>query len=193
MNEPRYNIGDVIYIGKWEAYEIHESCPDCGGTLKIKVILFDGTEYLIDCEGCKRGWQGPTGYVRRNGFRATVTEAIIQGIELGCWSDNKGQWTYQVGLEDGYTCRSHILESQIFVTEQDALNFAIAKGKQLEIEDAARVFLKDKPDKTWAWNVTYHRREIKRAQRDLEYHTRKLEAAKNKVKEESDKKIGVLR
>ena len=183
MDKPKYELGDVVYVGEWKAYERSETCPDCGGTCSIKVTLFDGTEYIIPCEGCKQGWEGPYGYVTRHAYRATTFEAIVQGIELGCWSDNKGQWTYQVGTESDYACRSHIKENEIFTTEPEALNFAFAKGRQLEIDSAARVFLKEKPEHTWAWNVTYHRREIKRAERDLEYHSKCLGIARDKAKE----------
>ena len=46
--------------------------------------------------------------------------------------------------------------------------------------------MKEKPARSWAWHVTYHRREIKRAERDLEYHTRALGIAKEKAKVKKD-------
>lgn len=184
MNKPKYQIGDVVWVGEWKAYEVSEPCPDCGGTRALKVILFDGTEYIIECEGCKRGYEGPYGIVRRTAYRPVVVELQVQGVGQGCWSDEIGKWKYQVGYEAGGTCYQEIIEDEVFIDEQSALNFAISKGRQLEINEAARVLMKDKPAKTWAWHVTYHRREIKRAEKNLVYHTAKLNAAKGHVKAE---------
>lgn len=185
MDKPKYNIGDVVYVGKWEAREFTEPCPDCGGTRKLKVILFDGTEYDIACEGCKRGYDGPYGFVRRTAYKASVSELVIQGVEMGCFSDEKGQWKYRLGYEIGSNICSYqsVKESEIFLDEQAAMQFALAKGRQMEINEASRVMMKEKPTHTWAWHVTYHRREIKRAKRDLEYHSQKLGIAKEKSKE----------
>lgn len=183
MIKPKYQIGDVVWTGKWEPYEICEKCPDCGGTLKLTVTLFDNTIYGIPCETCKRGYEGPYGVVRRIGYHAEVQELVVHGMELGCWDSNKGIWQYKLGLEG--SCYLNIPEHEIFIDEHAAMNFAISKGRQLEINGAARVLMKEKPAHTWAWHVTYHRRQVKEAQRQLEYHTKALGIAreKSKVKE----------
>ena len=181
MIKPKYQIGDVVWAGEWKGYEKTETCPDCGGTRTLKVILFDDTEYIIPCESCKRGDEGPYGVVRHYAYHATARELVIQGMELGCWDSNRDIWEYQLGLEG--SCSLRVPENEIFLDEQSALNFALAKGRELEIKEVARVFLKDKPDHSWAWHVIYHRREIKRAEHDLEYHTRQLGIAREKAKD----------
>ena len=45
---------------------------------------------------------------------------------------------------------------------------------------------KEKDTKTWAWNVHYHRKEIREAQKRIEYHTSKLNVAKLHVKAEKE-------
>lgn len=181
MDKPKFAIGDVVWTGEWKPYEIQETCPDCGGTLRLTVTLFDDTIYQIPCEACKRGWEGPYGVVHRTGYRASVRELVVQGMELGCWDSNRGIWEYKLGLEG--SCYLNTPEHEIFLDEQAAMNFALSKGRQLEINEAARVFMKDKPAHTWAWHVTYHRRQIKEAQRQLEYSTRALGIAREKAKD----------
>jgi hypothetical protein len=180
MNKPKYQIGDVVWTGEWKSYEKWEKCPDCGGTRTLKVTLFDNTEYIIPCEGCKRGYEGPYGVVKHCAYHAVVRELVIQGMELGCFSNEKDIWQYKLGLEG--SCYRQVPEHELFMDEQAALNFAIAKGRQLEIDEAARVLMKEKPEKSWAWHVTYHRHQIKEAQRNLIYHTEKLNAATVKVR-----------
>ena len=113
-------------------------------------------------------------------YRARAAEFVIQGIALGCFGREKDKWTYQVGYAGA--CYRTLQEHEIFLTEQEALQFAIAKGKQLEIDSAAQVYLKEKPEKSWAWHVTYHRREMQRNEKQAEYHARKLGIAREKAK-----------
>jgi hypothetical protein len=180
MIKPKFQIGDVVWCGQWKGYEKWDKCPDCGGTKTIKVILFDGSEYIIPCEGCKKGWEGPYGVVSHYAYHATARELVIQGMELGCWDSKRGIWEYQLGLEG--SCSLRVPEHELFLDEQSAMDFALAKGRELEIRDAYRVFLKDKPTKSWSWHVTYYRREIKEAERKIEYATRALGIAREKAK-----------
>jgi hypothetical protein len=180
MNKPKYQIGDVVWCGEWKSYEKWEKCPNCGGTRTLRVTLFDDTEYIIPCESCKSGWEGPYGVVKHYAYHATAQELVVQGMELGCFSDEKDIWQYKLGLEG--SCYRQVPEHELFLEEQAALNFAIAKGRQLEIDEAARVLMKEKPEKSWAWHVTYHRQEIKRAKHNLDYHERQLGIAKTKAK-----------
>jgi hypothetical protein len=184
MNKPKYNIGDIVWCGEWKSYEKWEKCPDCGGTKTLRVTLFDDTEYVIPCETCKHGYEGPYGVVKHYAYSTIARELVVQGMELGCFSDEKDIWQYKLGLEG--SCYRQVPENELFMDEQSALNFALAKGRQMEIAEAARVFLKDKPSHTWAWHVTYHRREIKEAQRRLDYSLRALGIAKEKSKEKND-------
>ena len=182
MRKPKYQIGDVVWCGEWKSYRKYEKCPDCGDTRTLKVTLFDGTEYIIPCEGCSRGYEEPSGYVSHSAYHAVARELVVQGMELGCFSDEKDIWQYKLGIEG--SCYRQVPEHELFLDEQSALNFAIAKGRQLEIDEAARVLMKEKPARSWAWHVTYHRQEIKRAEKNLVYHTAKLNAAKGHVKAE---------
>lgn len=75
-------------------------------------------------------------------------------------------------------------EENAFASTQDAQNRANAliDEKQAE-EKIAFEQRKERHDKTWAWNATYHRQRIREAQKALEYHTAKLNVAKFKAKE----------
>ena len=58
-NETKFAIGDEVWIAHFGSEERWLECPDCGGTLAIHVTLFDGTEYDIECETCRRGYEDP--------------------------------------------------------------------------------------------------------------------------------------
>jgi hypothetical protein len=48
--------------------------------------------------------------------------------------------------------------------------------------ERARVLNKEKDTRTWAWNASYHRREIADAKKRIEYHAAKLAVASLKSK-----------
>jgi hypothetical protein len=104
MVKPKYQIGDVVFTGSWKAREHWEKCPDCGGTRTLKVTLFDGTEYIIDCASCAHGYDPLRGTVRTFRYDAEVVELMVQGVSQGCFNDDRGKWEYQLGYELGAHC-----------------------------------------------------------------------------------------
>jgi hypothetical protein len=44
-------------------------------------------------------------------------------------------------------------------------------------QEEHRLATREKPTRTWAWNATYHRGCIRKAEHDLEYHRSKLTVA----------------
>jgi len=56
-------------------------------------------------------------------------------------------------------------------------------GADADRAEREKIATKEKDTRTWAWNASYHRRQIKDAKRQLEYHTAKLNVASLKAKE----------
>lgn len=52
--------------------------------------------------------------------------------------------------------------------------------------ERARILGKEKGGRSWAWNATHHRREIKTAQERIAYHTSKLAVAALNAKEDKN-------
>lgn len=176
----RFNIGDKAWVGVWSSHAPHyETCPDCGGTGRLRVTFHDETQVSIECRNCAEGYDPPTGKVIVYRHKGKAEQVTISGFET---RDGKMRWHYNLHRY-GYNIAD---DDQVFDTEQAALEFVQKKIEADEKEKIERIHTKEKDTRTWAWNASYHRREIKEAQRRLEYHTAKLAVAALKAKEKSE-------
>lgn len=167
----KYDIGQEIWIATWESTTDYVTCPDCGGTGRVRVIHHDETEMSIECAGCSAGYEPPTGYVKVYVRHARAEKSTITGVEV---RDGKTEWR---------SAKSWCLdEADVFLTETEALAAALLKAQKADAEEREKINTKEKPTRTWSWNAHYHRRQIKEAKRNLDYHTAKLAAANLKAK-----------
>ena len=174
----KYSIGDRLWLAKVESEESYLACPDCGGTRTVTVTLWNGEVFIIDCIGCQRGFDRPSGTVSIYSRTPSAMLVTIIGMSIDRGHDEyhvRGIYTY------------HVPENNLFVTEQEALDRAAELAAESDAEEKKRVLGKEKPTRTWAWNVHYHRAAIKRANHDIAYHTEKLNAALPHSKEEKKK------
>ena len=168
----KYGIGDEVWWACFESEPDYVTCPDCGGTGQITCLLFDGSQVSIDCEGCKNGYLGPQGRLKVYARKPTARRRTITRMEI-----DAGKVEY--GVTDGY----RVLEEDLFQNESDALARAAVKAAAAEGEERDRIARKEKDTRSWSWNVHYHRRAIREAERQIVYHTSKLNVAKLKAKE----------
>jgi len=175
-----YNIGDMVWWAHISTQEIWVTCPDCVGKKYLTVILGDESSVTIDCAGCSAGYDPPRGSLREYETKATPKKIRISRITLETDS------VEYLGSEfDSNYC----LDSEdLFDTEEEAEERSKQLMKKfLEEQDHRRIQGKDSKHRTWAWHVTYHRQEIKRAEKNLAYHIAKIEVARGLAKEESKK------
>ena len=168
----KYQVGQEVWRATFEAFTAYVTCPDCGGDKSIRVLLHDDTMVAIECEGCRRGYDPPTGLIPVYDRKPAASLEIITGVEV---RDGKVEWqtsgTYRAAEED------------LFDNEVDCLVRAKAIAAEYDREDRDRVNQKEKPTKSWSWHVHYHRRCLRDAQKQIEWHTAKLAAARTKAKE----------
>lgn len=169
--EPRFKIGDDVWRASTEQKSSWITCPDCGGTLALKVILFDATEYVIDCAGCAAGYNPPCGKIKFAEYSPHAEYHTVTGVQV------RGD-SFEYNLSGGYYGK----EEDIFSAREGALARSAELMAEKNERESARVFKKEKDARTWAWRVHYHRREIKESERRLAYHTQKLGIAKEKAK-----------
>jgi hypothetical protein len=74
-------------------------------------------------------------------------------------------------------CQGFELEN-CFATREAAQARADELLANRRAEEAKAFANKEKPERTWAWNTTYHRQRLKQALKDAEYHKSKLEVCK---------------
>lgn len=175
----KYQIGDRIWIAQWDAEETHITCPDCGGTKRLQVTFFDGETVSIECEMCRSGYLGPQGFLIVHNRSSRAREGIIFGAEIGA----KGV-EYKISSLDFSTSSYWMKDECDVFTDREG---ADARGREIAAEHDAReralIQQKAKANKSWAWNASYHRREIKRLQQQIDHHRAQLSIAAAKAKE----------
>lgn len=172
----KFNIGDIVWVASAAPVETWVPCPHCFGKKSLTVIFGDGSQASIDCAGCSQGYESPKGVVVLHEYKARVEPNTITGMDAR-QHNGKMEVTYWSGC-GGFN------EENAFGSIEDAQKRAntLIDEKQAE-EKIAFEQRKERHDKTWSWNATYHRQRIKEAQKALEYHTAKLNVAKFKAKE----------
>lgn len=179
MIEPKFQLGDTIFMARFDRTEKTIMCPDCLGSARVKVTLGTGEEIKIECGGCDPGgYECSTGRIRQYDYAVSVVKRVITGINL---QENDVEYRMDgighcfIGSQNG--------DYRVYGTEAEA----IAGGEEMRIkheaEENQRLLAKTKNHKTWAWNAAYHRREIKRLEQSLAWNRSKVEICKSHVKE----------
>lgn len=177
----RFSIGQEVWYASWEATEDRVECPDCAGQGRIRVLLPDDTMVSVDCRGCERGYLGPQGYLVVYNRAARATRTTVTGLDI---RDDKAEW---------HTADSrYVDDANIFDNEVNCRARATALAAEADKAERDRIAQKEKPTRTWAWNAHYHRAEIKRAQKQIEYHTAKLNVANLKAREDKSARAALI-
>ena len=177
MSRLRFNIGEVVYHASYDTSARSVECPHCLGTGRARIIFADETEVSIGCGNCALGYDLPSGKVTIWDAHAAVRARIISGFEQ---DHEKTQWK----LEDvkGYCWTAN--DEDIFSTREAAEARATVLAAEATKWNEAKVYKKEKDTRSWAWNASYHRKEIERAKEQIEYHEKKLRVACLKAKEQ---------
>lgn len=168
------NIGDTVWIGSWNSMSpSYIECPHCMGTGRLLVIFADDTEVSIECKNCSVGWDPPSGRIQVYEGAAYASQDTITGLVM-----ENGELIYR--LQKNYERNSN----EVFDSESDAVSYAISKLEKQKQKQIEQIQKKEKDTRSWAWNASYHRNEIKRSQKNIEYHSAKLAVASLKAKED---------
>ncbi|UGA46835.1 hypothetical protein HU230_0012630 [Bradyrhizobium quebecense] len=174
----KYTIGQQVWHAGWDSFETRLECPDCAGEGRIRVLLPDNDVVSVDCVACQSGYARPCGYLTVHERKAVATLTTITGVEI---EQGKTKWR----TSDHY----RVSEDHLFDTEAEAQAAASAIAAAADLEERERVGKKHKDTRSWAWNARYHRKCIKEAQRQIEYHTSKLSVASIKAKADKNTTI----
>lgn len=176
--KPQFNIGDVVYAAVLEGKEESIPCPDCFGTKCLRVILGDGTEHTIDCAGCSPGgYDRPSGLIRISRYSARAKRITISGMDIS-----------ETGCEYRSGCDNY-QAANLFHDEAGAVARAAVLAKDREAQQLDELRRKEKPARTWAWHVHYHRRLIRDAKETIARSEAKLAVAREKSKTDDDEEV----
>ncbi len=174
-----FKIGDKVFQSSYGRHEKWVTCPDCLGSKRVTVVLGDGTEVKIECGGCyPGGYESSLGVIRQYDYSTQTNERTVTGI---CMRGT--EVSYELNHFEGQCSYYHGNDTDTFATREEALAYGESKRLENEADENKRLMAKTKDHKSWAWNATYHRREIKRLERDLEHHRRKVQICAAKAKE----------
>lgn len=175
--KPRFSIGDRVWLASFDSSDAYVTCPDCGGTGRLRVTFHNETTVSIECANCAAGYSSPTGRIKIYDRQPRAWEITVTGIEM-----TGIEVTYRLG-GDASSWRS-AADGDVFATHDEAWMRARAVAEEAAEDERKRVYRKERDTRTWAWNASYHRGEIKRALKSVEYHTSKLTVAALKAKED---------
>ena len=175
-----YNIGDKVYWAKYERIDVRKKCPVCFGKKGIIVILGNDEKVKIECDYCNVGLSSATGYIKEYDWVSDISEIIIDGKEIN--ENLKGKF-----IEYRYGC--YILRNDdIFIDKKDAEKRVKEKIKEAKDEEDKRYqSVKGGKIMKLSWSIGYHRKEIKQAEKNLAYHSSKVEIVKDLIKNKSSK------
>lgn len=117
--EPKFEVGELIWVPRAEPVEEFETCPDCLGERTWRAIAPAGDEVLIRCFTCTRGYE-TLGLVPVLRAVASVESHIIQGVEIKTDPRYGEPVTYTCALDCESATRHLIGESQAFARVCDA-------------------------------------------------------------------------
>lgn len=180
-----FKIGDVVFWACNEMKKRYVKCPECFGKKYLTVIMGDDSQVTVDCVACGGGvHNGSSGVIETYDYEICVVKKIITGMEV---SPVKTEYKSHTHCDTVCSSWVTLKEEDIFLTEPEAVARASILKSIQEKEEAERLTQKQDHRRTWSWNAHYHRDCIRRANKDLAYHTAKLEVAKTHVKEDVTK------
>ena len=168
----KYAIGQEVWWATCRIEETSIECPHCGGTGRLRVTFHNETTVSIDCQNCAKGYEPPTGRVRVHNRTPRAIIATIMGIEI------RGDGDIEYRISESYI----IDEDRLFESRDAAMACAETLAADEDRTERERVQKKEKDTRSWAWNATYHRRQIAHAKKEITYHESKLAVASVKAK-----------
>lgn len=177
---PKFNIGDKVWLANCDRKAQKIICEDCFGSKYLTVIMGNGEKVTIECRGCwPGGFESATGYNTVYNYEANSEQAFVNRIEIS--KDSNGEKYIEYYTDKG--CG----RDRVFATKEEADEKAKEIWRDYRAEEIQRLKHKYKDHKTWSWNACYHRREIKRAKEQIEYHSNKLDYASQVLAERERK------
>lgn len=179
--EKEYKIGDKVWWATCDTLQVKVDCPICFKKGKVTLILGNGESVETPCDYCMKGFEYPVGYTNEWQRISGVKEIAITGKEIT--ENEKGR-----KVEYRYSGEGHnycLYNDSIFDTKEEAENRVKEIIAEHEAQELLRLAHKKKSNQThYSWSVGYYKKQIKDAQKNLDYYSRKIkELGNEKVQE----------
>jgi len=170
-----YNIGDKVWIAQSGQKQVRYDCPVCYGQLFVTLILGNGDEIRTPCDYCSKGYEGPKGYVLEYEYvcesrQVTITDKTKQ--------ESSGETKCEYRSYDAYFTEAYDSKEEADVKTSENI-------KEREEQERKNIeWRKSSNHKSYSWHVGYSIKEIKEAQRKLDWHNKRVIFMKNRAKPE---------
>lgn len=169
-----YNVGDKVWLAKYERQEVKKDCPICFGKMRVRVILGDESVVETDCTYCERGLK-KYGYVTEYEYVSAVEQVEITHKEV-----SEGANGRRVEYRHTYWCLNN---KNSFATKEEAeerLKEMIVEAQKEDLEKLT--YRKDNNPKSYSWHVGYYQKQKINALKEIERCDKKIEHLKSKAK-----------
>ena len=169
MSEPTnvltmpFTIGNTYWLPSHSPRHVMEACPVCVGA-KIVTVLAPEEKFVVECDACGLGYQGPQGVVSVYHYdpRAVpFTIAKVVRMDDQGWSVESTEGQYAVF-------------KTLCATEEEALIVSKAAYAAQEEHNMRQRDHRRKGVSKATWTVRYHTDAIKKLERELAYHRGKV-------------------
>lgn len=163
MKTDLFSVGEPVWWAHCGQREVVHPCPVCFGKLRVTVILGNDEAISTPCDYCGKGYDGPQGIEREYEWVASPELVTVCGVS----TEQDGSKTVARYKSAGY-----ILDQEdVFSTREEAVARCVERAAEHKAdEDKRRTHMKEHSHKSFSWHVGYHRRQIKEAKRQLEWH-----------------------
>lgn len=117
MIQPKFDIGQTVYVARVSWRESFIPCPDCLGQKTWFVRAPSGEEWAVDCLTCQRGWYS-TGQVGSWSDQVVVEKRTIGSVRVDT-ADRERPVSYMC-VETGVGTGSVYDERNVFASRDEA-------------------------------------------------------------------------
>jgi len=174
--EPKYYIGDKVWIADAGMKQIQIECPVCYGKKEVTLILGNGDSLVMPCDGCSVGYEPPKGYNIGYEYKALAVQDTIK--EIRCEYHEGRADIHYIFISNRYEEEANVFDNQEDATKLSAVRLEEHKAEEISRSDNVRGY----QSKNYSRKAEYHLREVKRLAEEIEYHNRMAKYCKGKAK-----------
>ena len=180
MGEPmkEWDVGEWAWAARSGQEQVRETCPVCFGKFNVMLVLGDGSECILECDYCGKGYTGPQGSVLEYRYVVKAEKVLITQKEV--------RFTGEAGIAVTYHSGHWYFDdkdNKLFETEEEAKRraeeiCAEENLRQLKCMEHGKNYAK----KNLSWQAGYHKRMVEDAERTAAYHRAKARFIQSRMK-----------
>lgn len=166
MIQPKYEVGQRVWVVDIRTDDKRETCPDCLGTKHWPITTPGGDTFDLECATCRYGYE-VRGFLTTRVVNTVATQVTIGSVRIDTERDCPIEYMMiETGVGSGRVWK----ETDVFATEADAYPRLEQKRAEIQAEHDAREAARVAYNKKNYHKPSYEQRRI----RELEKEVRRL-------------------